>query len=639
MIGSRSEQKKLGKYTVLRLLGRGGAGVVYECLDPDLDRSVAIKTLLPAADAEGQEHLERFRGEAQALARMAHPNIVRIYDYDDRSEDFPFIVMEFVEGGSLRQWLTPDRPMPPSQAARLVSQVLAGLTATHGIGIVHRDIKPGNILMRGDLPLLADFGIARTVDKRGTMAGTLTGTAHYVAPEQLLGAEIDHRADIWSTGVLLYQMLTGRQPFDGANALAILDAIRNTNPIPPSEHCLPGVISGVLDQVVLKALAKRPEDRYASAEDFARALEHAMQAPSEIETTVVLTPAHSTSTPASQPEARAVRPRWAVVGGGAIVLAGVGLTIWLLGLTPGSMPTKPPDAPPTTVVQAEQARSTMPFASPSDAPAGNTAPGVAAVQPEGDAPVGGGSVGNGRVAMPASRPSPSSAPRLEDLRAMVAASDCAVIGGTLEPDRMILSGLGATDVVTPLRDLWTSLHDAVPAGGVARFDVAALARVGGLCEALELVRPFAAPSGSGQRPVSIQLRAERARLHPDMAFSLAVGMPDFGGWIQVDYFSFAENAVLHVGLSSPRLSRQPTQLPQAIQLNANESALVFNGTTGSPGEDLVIAIASRDRLFDRPRPEIEDVRTYLAALRTALEGRPAGSVEVHAVPVIIHTQP
>ena len=106
------------------MLGRGGAGVVYECLDPDLDRSVAIKNLLPAEDAEGQEHLERFRREAQALARMAHANIVRIYDYDDRSEDFPFIVMEFVEGGSLRQLLDPDQPMAPAQAVSLVRRVL-----------------------------------------------------------------------------------------------------------------------------------------------------------------------------------------------------------------------------------------------------------------------------------------------------------------------------------------------------------------------------------------------------------------------------------------------------------------------------------------------------------------------------------
>jgi hypothetical protein len=133
--------------------------------------------------------------------------------------------------------------------------------------------------------------------------------------------------------------------------------------------------------------------------------------------------------------------------------------------------------------------------------------------------------------------------------------------------------------------------------------------------------------------------ANGPRLVPDVGFSLSVGMPDFAGWIQVDYFSFADNAVLHIGLSAPRVARHPTPLPQAIPLNAAETALVFNGSAGSPGEDLVIAIASRERLFAQPRPEIEDATAYLAALRAALEGRAPGSVAAHAIPVIIQPPP
>ncbi len=642
------------------MLGRGGAGVVYECLDPDLDRSVAIKNLLPAEDAEGQEHLERFRREAQALARMAHPNIVRIYDYDDRSEDFPFIVMEFVESGSLRQLLDPDHPMPPARAVSLVCQVLAGLAATHRIGVIHRDIKPGNILMRGDLPLLADFGIARIADKRSTMVGTVIGTAHYMAPEQLLGGEIDERADIWSTGVLLYQMLTGRQPFDGANALTIMDAIRNATPVPPSEHCLPGLISGVLDQVVLKALAKRPEDRFASADAFAQALEEAMHAPSELDRTIVVTPSAAPAAAGAPPVRKASPLPW-VLGGGAAVAAGIGVTVWLLSATPTPIavprpadppvaarvepPVAPPSATPAPVVQGASGAPTRPPDDPSPGPAA-VAPPTVVVAPVGAPPVVAAPADPPVTAPPVTAPTPPSpaGPRLADLRNLVFSADCALIGGSLEPGRMILSGLGASDLVTPLRDLWTTLRDG---NGASRFDVTGLARVPGVCEALGLVRPYAEPLGSTRRPVSVRVEAKgdtpgdanRLNLRPDAGFSLSVGMPDFAGWIQVDYFSFADNAVLHVGLSAPRVSRQPTPLPQAIQLNAAETALVFNGSAGSPGEDMVIAIASRERLFAQPRPEIEDAQAYLAALRAVLEGRAPGTVAAQAIPVIIQPPP
>lgn len=236
-------------------------------------------------------------------------------------------------------------------------------------------------------------------------------------------------------------------------------------------------------------------------------------------------------------------------------------------------------------------------------------------------------------------PPPPAAPRLADLRALVSAADCAVIGGTLEPGRMILNGLGASDLVTPLRALWTALRDAAPPNATSRFDVTGLARVPAMCEALGLVRPFAEPLGSTRRPVSVRVDANGPRLVPDVGFSLSVGMPDFTGWIQVDYFSFADNAVLHVGLSAPRVVRHPTPLPQAITLNAAETALVFNGSAGSPGEDLVIAIASRERLFAQPRPEIEDATAYLAALRAALEGRAPGTVAAQAIPVIIQRPP
>jgi serine/threonine-protein kinase len=656
------------------MLGRGGAGVVYECLDPDLDRSVAIKNLLPAEDAEGEEHLRRFKGEAQALARLAHPNIVRIYDYDDRSEDFPFIVMEFVEGGSLRQVLDPDHPMAPAQAVRLVRQVLAGLAATHKIGVIHRDIKPGNILMRGDLPLIADFGIARIADKRSTMVGTVIGTAHYMAPEQLLGGEIDHRADIWSTGVLLYQMLTGHQPFDGANALVIMEAIRNTNPVPPSDHCLPGLIPVALDRVVLKSLAKRPSDRYASADEFSAALEEAIRAPAEVERTIVMPPTATVSP--SNPRRKTSPVPWIAAGGGVAVLAGIGVAVVLLSRTPTPEPipgpaetlvaitqetpqvpaiTSPTEAapaaqppPPASSVPAEPAaRPAEPQREQASPPA--TVPPATVMPPAAEAPpppqVIAAPPTLPAVIPPASPPlevtppAEPPRPRLADLRDLVDTADCAVIGGTLEPGRLVLTGLGAVDVVAPLRDLWSALRAAGPAGGGSRFDVSGMVRNAGLCQTLGLLRPFSAPLGTTRRPVSIRLDAKGPRLRPDVEFSLAVALADFAGWVQVDYFSFADNAVLHVGLLSPRQRRPPTPLPHAIQLGANEQATVFTGAAGSAGEDMVVAIVSRERLFAQPRPEIEDVQDYLTALRAALASRPAAAVAVHVIPVIIQPAP
>jgi serine/threonine-protein kinase len=579
LAGLTSEQKRVGKYTVLRMLGRGGAGVVYECLDPDLDRSVAIKTLLPAEDAEGQEHLRRFKSEAQALARLAHQNIVRIYDYDDRSEDFPFIVMEFVEGGSLRQLLDPDQPMAPARAVGLVRQVLAGLAATHRIGVIHRDIKPGNILMRGDQALIADFGIARIADKRSTMVGTVIGTAHYMAPEQLMGAEVDHRADIWSTGVLLYQMLTGRQPFDGANTLAIMEAIRATNPLPPSEHCLPGLISGALDQAVLKALARSPADRYESAEVFSAALDAALRAPSEIDRTVVVNPvARPAGAPGPNRDAsrRASPVPWIAAGGGAVVLAGIGLTVWLLGSTQTPVPVAPqaqveappvvasappptvsrtPDPAPAPPVTVEAAPVVVPRPEPAPppplaAPAPAPAPAPVATPAPASAPP--------PVVMPAPAPAPSPVvtpvpapapapviiarpapvvpdavapvvppaaapqpvppsavvtpppvaigPTLATLSQEIEDADCALIGGTLEPARMVLTGLGAADVVTPLRRLWAGLRDAAPSAGGSRFDVVAMGRNDGLCDVARLLRPFSPPIGSTRRAVAPRTR-------------------------------------------------------------------------------------------------------------------------------------
>jgi hypothetical protein len=200
---------------------------------------------------------------------------------------------------------------------------------------------------------------------------------------------------------------------------------------------------------------------------------------------------------------------------------------------------------------------------------------------------------------------------------------------------MVLHGVAAADELPRLREMWSALRDTNQARGLNRFDVVPLTRVAGLCETLATLRPFAHPIGDTRRPLVVRLDVGAARLRPDAKFDIAVTMGDFPGSVRVDYMSFAENAVLHAGLAVPRVASQPNPLPQSVQLNALESAKLFHGDAGSPGEDLVIAIATRAPLFAVPRPDIENIADYLVALRGALRGRPPGGVAVHVIPVVI----
>jgi serine/threonine-protein kinase len=233
---SAAQDGKLGKYAIVGTLGRGAMGTVYDGHDPVIDRRVAIKTIpltSAADDSEAADELARFKREAQAAGRLQHPNIVGVYDYGE-TETLAYIVMEYVDGTSLKALLDRGERMAPAEAVRIMQQLLAGMQYSHERGVVHRDIKPANVMITSaGVVKIADFGIARIESSSLTQAGTIMGTPAYMSPEQFMGQTVDARTDIYSAGVLLYQLLTGERPFEGSMT-AIMHKALNTVPPRPS---------------------------------------------------------------------------------------------------------------------------------------------------------------------------------------------------------------------------------------------------------------------------------------------------------------------------------------------------------------------------------------------------------------------
>ena len=273
-----------GRYQIGELLGRGGMADVHVGLDARLGRRVAIKLLKPSL-ANDPAFRTRFRQEAQAAARMAHPTIVRVFDAGEeiardssgRELQVPFIVMEHVEGRLLKD-IVAEGPLPADQAAQIVSGILTALEYSHRAGVVHRDIKPGNVMVTstGQVKVM-DFGIARAIsDSSATIAQTsaILGTAQYFSPEQARGEAVDARTDLYSTGVVLYELLTGKPPFSGETAVATAYQHVSEAPVPPSR--LNPAVTPALDAVVLHALAKDRFERFQTAGDFKHDLEAAL---------------------------------------------------------------------------------------------------------------------------------------------------------------------------------------------------------------------------------------------------------------------------------------------------------------------------------------------------------------------------
>jgi serine/threonine-protein kinase len=254
-----------GRYRIVRRLGAGGMANVYMAEDEELDRPVAIK-ILNDRYANDELFVERFRREARSAAALSHPNIVSIYDRGE-AEGTYYIAMEVIDGASLKELIRQNGRLRPAQAIAYTRQILSALRFAHKNGIVHRDIKPHNILIGAEERLkVTDFGIARAGASQMTEAGSIMGTAHYLSPEQARGAQVTAASDLYSVGVVLYEMLTGDVPFTGDTPVEIAMKHLNDAPRPPSAR-VPGIPAD-LDRIVMRALAKDPQDRYRSAEEL-----------------------------------------------------------------------------------------------------------------------------------------------------------------------------------------------------------------------------------------------------------------------------------------------------------------------------------------------------------------------------------
>src|SRR5436305_1965181 len=259
-----------GRYRIMRKLGAGGMANVYLAEDQELGRRVAIK-ILNDRHANDDQFVERFRREAKNAAGLSHPNIVSIYDRGE-AEGTYYIAMEYLDGRSLKELIVSRGPAPVPVAIDYTRQILNALRFAHRNAIVHRDIKPHNVLVDSDGRLkVTDFGIARAGASEMTEAGSIVGTAQYLSPEQAKGTQVDARSDIYSAGVVLYELLTGRVPFTGDTAVEI--AMRHLSAVPEPPSALREDVPHELDMVVLRALAKSPEDRYQTAEEMDAELE------------------------------------------------------------------------------------------------------------------------------------------------------------------------------------------------------------------------------------------------------------------------------------------------------------------------------------------------------------------------------
>ncbi|MHB8672056.1 MAG: serine/threonine-protein kinase [Acidimicrobiales bacterium] len=357
------------RYELHEVLGRGGMGEVRAGWDRRLDRAVAVKLLAPefAFDAAVRR---RFESEARLAAQLVHPNVVAVFDTGEDTSptgEVPFIVMERLSGWTLADEILRG-PLPVAEARAVVLQILAALDAAHSSGLVHRDVKPANVLAAADRTWkVADFGIAKSLDRESldatttvTVSGALVGTPAYLAPERLAGLPATPSSDLYAAGVVLYEMLTGHRPFEASTALATAALVATAQP-PSLAEARPEVGTG-LAAVVARAMAKDPAQRFADAREMSMAVARSSEGPA----TTLLAPAFGAPLPPGRP----ARPNWRLA---AVALAGVAGLIGLLAAHPWSRAASPP---PATVPAA-----TATAAPPAAPAAPGVAPGVPGVVP------------------------------------------------------------------------------------------------------------------------------------------------------------------------------------------------------------------------------------------------------------------
>jgi branched-chain amino acid transport system substrate-binding protein len=396
--------KQFGHYQIVAPLGEGGMAAVYKAYQPSMERYVAVK-VLPRHMASSEEFVNRFRREARLLAQLQHPHILPVFDYGE-ADGYPYIVMPFVQSGTLSELLHKREQSLP-EVRRIMVQIGDALSYAHTRGMIHRDIKPSNVLIdeRGNC-LLTDFGLARMAESATqiTTSGTVMGTPAYMSPEQGAGSTIDHRSDIYSLGVIFYEMVTGRVPYVAETPIAVVFK-HIQDPLPSARKLNPNLTESV-ELVLLKALAKNPEDRYQTAEDFVEAIQRAIPEGVSVDkafsqpsipdvATIIAPPASSNEqtiteaqpVPASKTvqsqtpiESRTVVtespiprrfPIWAAAGIGMLIIVGVVISVLIRTLNANNTPTPSP----ASALNNTSAPINSPVASPTSPPTIEILPG------------------------------------------------------------------------------------------------------------------------------------------------------------------------------------------------------------------------------------------------------------------------
>lgn len=582
--------ERLGKYEIKRTLGRGAMGVVYEGFDPIIARRVAIKTVrIPDPDdVVANEDLARFQREAQAAGRLTHPNIVGVFDTGE-AVGVAYIVMEFVAGATLKSFLDRGDRFTVPDVVRIMTELLAGLAYSHANGVIHRDIKPANVMMTDNGQIkLADFGVARIESSSMTQAGTMIGTPSYMSPEQFMGQTVDARTDLYSCGVLMYQLLTGEKPFEGS-VTSVMHKVLNTEP--PAPSVLSVAVPAALDAVVAKAMAKRPEGRFSSAIAFSEALKQAMdsragppQAPFtpmgtfedySDATMVTSNPARpplasmtgSSSTvrppepPASSAPVQGDNKRFIMIGGAAFALIAIGAAAFIM-LRPSPSPSNhmasaKTVSPPAVAPQISPAAKAMMLATMTKA----------------------------------------------KIMELAAPATCSLIHAHFNGSRVTLKGLAdPSDAATIFADV-KSIPQPTQIK-IARFD-------GPYCTLLTTVNFYKGTILPSTDQAHVSLVTGKAVLITGQAIGLRLSLPVYTKFLEIDYVS-SNGTVYH--LPSPKT------LTPFIAPNTGTLPL---GHVGPPyGTDMVLILASGEQLFPIPRPAQEPVHRFATALGATLDQMP-----------------
>ncbi len=614
--------QKLGKYEIRSRLGGGGMGVVYEGWDPHISRRVAIKTVRLLEGNDSAADVARFQREAQAAGRLQHPNIVGVFDYLDTPE-LAAIVMEFVEGRSLKDLLE-GGPLPLRQIGRIMDGVLAGLEYSHANGVIHRDIKPGNLMLTKDGTVkIADFGVARIESSELTQDGTMIGTPAYMSPEQFRGDGVDQRTDLYAAGVLLFQMLTGRRPFEGSITTIMNQVLNGTAPM-PSETAVasPRALYGV----VSRAMARRMEDRFPDAAAFRAALREGIATAEGGDDRTLVAVSTAASVPMPVPARPSVAtpgsrlPIFAALAVGGLAVVGGGVW-WVMHPAPPPPPPPPvtPSPPPVTPSPPPITPPPPPVTpSPPSPPPPVTPlpppppPPVTPLPPPPPPPV--------TLSPPPPPPkaindelySPAALARVLGL----AEERCAALTARPDGDRAVIEGLtgdaGARRTIVAGMPLSGGSEERLRAAlarvaPLAQLAWGATAVAAAYCPVLDVVRPLARMPEPGT-PL-LGLRDGRTSLIKDEPFQPQVTTPDIPAYIQVDYFS-SDGKVWHM----PVAAAGP--YPPGTVLRLGEGV---GWRVGTPfGTDIMVAIATSAPLFPARLPEEERAGPYIERLRAAL---------------------